>query len=130
MSGVGSPDRGGYAALQRPLIASRRPLRDVDGNPGTPPRLAPSEDEQREIDDRIACVFERMSTGSGGKDASLLAELHDRVALVVNSAIVDLICAGRTRQLIALLAEIYGEEEAVRTAERFVAWARKKRLID
>ena len=88
-----------------------------------------SEDEQREMHDRIAYVFERMSTGAAGKDNSLLARMKDRVALVARSAMLDLVLDGRTRQMIALLAEIYGEEEAVRTAERFVAWARRQPLI-
>ena len=104
--------------------------RDGDGELREPPRLVLSEDEQREMHDRIAYVFERMSTGSAEKDRPVLAQMNDRLTLMTRSAIADLVCAGRTRQLIALLAEIYGEEEAIRTAERYVAWARKNRLID
>ena len=42
----------------------------------------------------------------------------------------DMVRDGRTRQMIALLAEQYGEEDAARIAERFVAWARSEGLID
>ena len=61
----------------------------MDGNPGTPPWLVPTEHEQREMHDRTACVFERMSTGAVWKDASLLAQMNDRVALVARSAMLD-----------------------------------------
>ena len=42
----------------------------------------------------------------------------------------DLIRKGRTRQVIALLAVHFGEEDAVRIVERYVAWARSEGLLD
>ena len=75
-------------------------------------------------------MFERMSTGSVEKDGSLLARINDRVALVMRSAMLDLVRAGRTPEIVALLAGILGEEKAVRAVERFVAWTREQRLID
>lgn len=42
----------------------------------------------------------------------------------------DLVREGHTRQVISLLAEHHGEEEAARIVERFVAWARSRALID
>ena len=104
--------------------------RDGDGKIGPPPRLVLSEGEQREMHDRIAHVFGRMSTGSTEEDRSILARLDSSVLLLARAAMLDLVRGGRTRQMIALLAEQYGEEKAVRVAERFVAWARKKGLID
>ena len=104
--------------------------RDGDGKIGPPPRLVLSEGEQREMHDRIAHVFGRMSTGSAEEDRSILARLDSSVSLLTKAAMLDLVRGGRTRQMIALLAEQYGEEKAVRVAERFVAWARKKGLID
>ena len=104
--------------------------RDGDGKIGPPPRLVLSEGEQREMHDRIAHVFGRMSTGSAEEDRSVLARLNSSVLLLARAAMLDLVRGGRTRQMIALLAEQYGEEKAVRVAERFVAWARKKGLID
>ena len=71
-----------------------------------------------------------MSTGSAEEDRSALARLNSSVSLLTKAAMLDLVRGGRTRQMIALLAEQYGEEKAVRVAERFVAWARKKGLID
>ena len=104
--------------------------RDGDGKIGPPPRLVLSEGEQREMHDRIVHVFGRMSTGSGEEDGSVLARLDSSVSLLARAAMLDLVRDGRTRQMIALLAEQYGEEKAVRIAERFVAWARKQGLID
>ena len=104
--------------------------RDGDGELREPPRLVLSEREQRRMHDRIASVFERMSTGSGGKEASLLAQMNERVALVARSAMLDLVRDGRTRDMAALLVEVFGEEEGTRIAEQVVAWARSQRLID
>ena len=104
--------------------------RDGDGRIGPPPRLVLSEGDQREMHERIAQMFGRMSTGSSEEDRSILARLRNSVGLVASAAMLDLVREGRTRQLIALLAEILGEEEAARTAERFVAWARKQQLLD
>ena len=80
--------------------------------------------------DRIAHVFGRMSTGSGEEDRSVLAQLGGSVSRLAGAAMLDMIRDGRTRQVIALLAVHFGEEEAVRIAERFVAWARERGLID
>ena len=104
--------------------------RDGDGRIGPPPRLVLSEGEQHEIHERIARIIGRMSTGSSEEDPSILARLRNSVGLVTSAAMFDLVREGRTRQLIALLAEVLGEEEAARTAERFVAWARRQRLLD
>ena len=52
--------------------------RDGDGKIGPPPRLVLSEGEQREMHDRIAHVFGRMSTGSAEEDGSVLAQLAAR----------------------------------------------------
>ena len=104
--------------------------RDGDGKIGPPPRLVLSEGEQQQIHDRISRVFGRMSTGSAEEDRSILAQLGDSVSLVTTAAMLDLVREGRTRQMIALLAELVGEEEAARIAERFVAWARREKLID
>ncbi|MDE0390685.1 MAG: hypothetical protein OXI57_01285 [Rhodospirillales bacterium] len=104
--------------------------RDGDGRIGPPPRLVLSEGDQREMHERIAQIIGRMSTGSSEEDRSILAKLRDSVWLVTTAAKFDLVREGRTRQMIALLAEILGEEEAARTAEQFVTWARKQRLLD
>ena len=104
--------------------------RDGDGKLRAPPRLVLSEGEQREMHERIAHVFGRMSTGSAEEDRSVLARLGGSVSRLAGAAMLDLIRDGRTRQVIALLAVHFGEEEAVRTAERFVAWARERGLID
>ena len=104
--------------------------RDGGGKIGAPPRLVLSEGEQREMHDRIAHVFGRMSTGSAEENGSVLAQLGGSVSRLARAAMLDLVRDGRTRQMIALLAEQYGEEEAVRIAERFVAWARERGLID
>ena len=104
--------------------------RDGDGKIGPLPRLVLSEGEQREIHDRIERIYARMSTGSAEEDRSVLARLGGSVSRLAGAAMLDLIRDGRTRQMIALLAEQYGEEDAARIAERFVAWARKQGLID
>ena len=104
--------------------------RDGDGRVGPPPRLVLSEGEQRQMHEWIEHINARMSTGSSEEDPSILARLRNSVGLVASAAMLDLVREGRTRQLIALLAEILGEEEAARTAERFVAWARKQQLLD
>lgn len=104
--------------------------RDGDGELREPPRLVLSEREQREMHDRIAHVFKRMSTGSAEKDRSVLAQMNERVALVARSAMVDLVRDGRTRDMVALLAEVFGEAEGTRIAGQVVAWARSQRLID
>ena len=104
--------------------------RDGDGRIDPPPRLVLSEGEQQQIHDRIAQIIGRMSTGSSEEDRSILAQLRDSVWLVTKAAMFDLVREGRTREMIALLAMHHGEEEAARTAERFVAWARKQRLLD
>ena len=105
--------------------------RDGDGKLRAPPRLVLSEGEQREMHDRIAHVFGRMSTGSAEEDRLVLARAG-RLGFpgLAGAAMLDLIRDGRTRQMIALLAVHFGEEDAVRTAERFVAWARERGLID
>ena len=104
--------------------------RDGDGKIGPPPRLVLSEGEQQHIHERIERIYARMSTGSAEEDRSIMAQLGDAVSLVTTAAMLDLVRDGRTRQMIALLAEQYGEEDAARIAERFVAWARKQGLID
>ena len=104
--------------------------RDGDGKIGPPPRLVLSEGEQQHIHERIERIYARMSTGSAEEDRSIMAQLGDAVSLVTRAAMLDMIRDGRTRQMIALLAEQYGEEKAARIAERFVAWARKQGLID
>ena len=105
--------------------------RDGDGKIGPPPRLVLSEGEQqRDARPDRTRVYGRMSTGSAEEDRSVLARLNSSVLLLARAAMLDLVRGGRTRQMIALLAEQYGEEKAVRVAERFVAWARKKGLID
>ena len=104
--------------------------RDGDGGIGPPPRLVLSESEQQQMHDRIERIYARMSTGSAEEDRSILAQLRGSVWLVTSAAVLDLVREGRTREMIALLAEILGEEEAARTAERWVAWARKQQLLD
>ena len=104
--------------------------RDGDGKIGPPPRLVLSEGEQQLIHERIERIYARMSTGSAEEDRSVLAQLGGSVSRLAGAAMLDMIRDGRTRQVIALLAEQYGEEEAVRIAERFVAWARERGLID
>ena len=128
-------ERAGAAGLSISRYLVERALtvelpRDGDGELREPPRLVLSENEQREMHDRIAHVFERMSTGAVEKDASLLAQMNDRVAVVARSAMLDLVRDGRTRQMVALLVEVFGEEDGTRIAGQLVAWARKKRLID
>ena len=104
--------------------------RDGDGKIGPPPRLVLSEGEQQHILDRIERIYARMSTGSAEEDRSILARLGGSVSRLAGAAMLDMVRDGRTRQMIALLAEQYGEEEAARIAERFVAWARSEGLID
>ena len=104
--------------------------RDGDGKLRAPPQLVLSEGEQREMHDRIAHVFGRMSTGSAEEDRSVLARLGGSVSRLAGAAMLDLVRDGRTRQMIALLAVQYGEEEAAGIAERFVAWANSEGLID
>ena len=104
--------------------------RDGDGKIGPPPRLALSEGDQQQMHDRIERIYATMSTGSAEEDRSILSRMGSMVSLLAWAAMLDLVRAGRTRQMIALLAELHGEEEAVRIAERFVAWARKQGLID
>ena len=88
--------------------------RDGDGKIGPPPRLVLSEGEQQHIRERIERIYARMSTGSAEEDRSVLARLNSSVSLLTKAAMLDLVRGGRTRQMIALLAEQYGEEKAVR----------------
>ena len=104
--------------------------RDGDGKIGPPPRLVLSEGEQQQIHDRIEHIYARMSTGSAEEDRSVLARLGRLVSRLAGAAMLDMVRDGRTRQVIALLAVHFGEEDAIRTAERFVAWARERGLID
>ena len=104
--------------------------RDGDGKIGPPPRLVLSEGEQQQIHDRIERIYARMSTGSAEEDGSVLARLGGSVSRLAGAAMLDMVRDGRTRQMIALLAEQYGEEEAAGIAERFVAWANSEGLID
>ncbi|MDE0392908.1 MAG: hypothetical protein OXI57_12665 [Rhodospirillales bacterium] len=89
-----------------------------------------SEGEQQQILERIERIHTRMTTGSAKEDRSILAQLSGSVALLTSVAVLDLVRAGRTCEMIALLAEILGEEEAARTAERLAAWVRKQRVLD
>ena len=59
-----------------------------------------------------------------------MAQLGGSVSRPPGAAMLDLVCEERTRQVISLLAEHHGEEEAARIVERFVAWARSRALID
>ena len=104
--------------------------RDGGGKIGPPPRLVLSEGEQQQIHDRIERIYARMSTGSAEEDRSVLARLGGSVSRLAGAAMLDMIRDGRTRQVIALLAVQYGEEEAAGIAERFVAWANSEGLID
>ena len=104
--------------------------RDGDGKIGPPPRLVLSEGEQQQIHDRIERIYARMSTGSAEEDRSVLARLGRSVSRPAGAAMLDMVRDGRTRQMIALLAEQYGEEEAAGIAERLVAWANSEGLID
>ena len=60
--------------------------RDGDGKLRAPPRLVLSEGEQREMHDRIAHVFGRMSTGSAEEDRSVLARLGGSVSRLAGAA--------------------------------------------
>ena len=104
--------------------------RDGDGKLRAPPRLVLSEGEQQHIHERIERIYARMSTGSAEEDRSVLARLGRSVSRLAGAAMLDMVRDGRTRQMIALLAEQYGEEEAAGIAERFVAWANSEGLID
>ena len=104
--------------------------RDGDGKLRAPPRLVLSEGEQQQIHDRIERIYARMSTGSAEEDRSVLARLGRSVSRLAGAAMLDMVRDGRTRQMIALLAEQYGEEKAAGIAERFVAWANSEGLID
>lgn len=104
--------------------------RDGEGKVGAPPRLVLSEDEQREMHDRIERICRTMSTGSAEEDKSVLAQMGGSVSRLAGAAMLDLIRKGRTRQTIALLAVHFGEEDAVRIVERYVAWARSEGLLD
>ena len=89
--------------------------RDGGGKIGPPPRLVLSEGEQqRDARPDRTRMFGRMSTGSAEEDGSVLAQLGGSVSRLAGAAMLDMIRDGRTRQMIALLAEQYGEEEAVR----------------
>ena len=92
---------------------------------GVRPQLVLDEAEQREMRDRIAAVAERVSTGSAEGDGSELLRLRRMVSFLVRAAMTDMVREGRTRRMTALLADLFGEEEAVRIAERFVARIRK-----
>ena len=124
-------ERAGAAGLSisRYLVERALTVELPRSGAGAPPRPVLSEDEQREMHDRIAYVFERVSTDSAGKDGSLLAQLKDRVSLVARSAMLDMVRDGRTRQVAALPVEVFGEKKGTRVAERFVAWARGQRPI-
>ena len=104
--------------------------RDGDGKVRPPPRLVLEEAEQREMRDRIACIFGRMSAGASNDDATELSVLHRMVALLLKTVVVDMIRDGRTRQMTVMLAGLLGEEKAVEIAEVFVKRARRERLID
>ena len=104
--------------------------RDGEGKVGAPPRLALSEHEQKQIHDRIERICATMSTGSAEENKTVLAQMRGTVSLVTRAGMLGLIREGRTRQMIALLAVNFGEEEAVRIVERFVAWARSEGLLD
>ena len=95
-----------------------------------PPRLVLSEAEQREMRDRIERICARMSTGSAEENKTVLAQMRGSVSRLGGAAMLELIREGRSREMIALLAVHFGEEDAVRTVERFVAWARSNALID
>ena len=103
--------------------------RDGQGKVGAPPRLVLSEDEQREMRDRIERIHTMMSTGSAEEDKSVLAQMGGLVSRLGGAAMLEMIREGRTRQMIALLAVHCGEEDAVRIVERFVAWARSRGLL-
>ena len=105
--------------------------RDGEGKVGVPPRLVLSEAEQREMRDRIERICARMSTGSAEENKTVLAQMRGSVSrLGGGAAMLELIREGRSREMIALLAVHFGEEDAVRNVERFVAWARSNALID
>ncbi len=104
--------------------------RDGEGKVGVPPRLVLSEAEQREMRDRIERICARMSTGSAEENKTVLAQMRGSVSRLGGAAMLELIREGRSREMIALLAVHFGEEDAVRNVERFVAWARSNALID
>ena len=105
--------------------------RDGGGKIGPPPRLVLSEGEQqRDTRPDRTRIYARMSTGSAEEDRSVLARLGRSVSRLAGAAMLDMVRDGRARQMIALLAEQYGEEEAAGIAERFVAWANSEGLID
>lgn len=104
--------------------------RDGEGRIGPPPRLVLSEAEQREMHERIERICARVSTGSAEEDRSVLAKMGGSVSRMAGAAMLELIREGRTREMIALLAVHFGEEDAVRTVERFVEWARSNALLD
>ena len=53
--------------------------RDGEGKIGAPPRLVLSEDEQKQIHDRIERICTTMSTGSAEEDRSVLAQMGGSV---------------------------------------------------
>ncbi len=104
--------------------------RGGDGKVRLPPRLVLEEGEQREMRDRIVSIADRMSAGASNDDETELLRLRRMVAFLLKTVLLDTIRDGRTREMTAMLAEVFGEEEAVEIAEVFVKRARSEGLID
>lgn len=120
-------------SISRYLVERARTVtlrRDAKGEVRPPPRLVWDEDEQRAMQERIAAIHDRVSTGSAAGDRTVMAEMNEMVTFLYMRAFLDMTREGRTGQLTAIMAEVVGEEAAVRLVEGFLAQARAKGLLD
>ncbi len=128
-------ERADAAGMSMSRYLVRRALsvdlpRDAKGGVAPPPRLVWSADEQREMRDRIARIERRAMTGSAEQDRPALQGLHEMLWFLMFAAVLDLIRAGRTRQMTAMLVERLGEEKGTAVAENFLKVARENGLLD
>ena len=103
--------------------------RDAKGGVRPPPRLVWGEAEQREMQDRIAAIHDRVSTGSEKEDASALTQIGVAVSSLFLSAMLEMVRAGEARRMTGLLAETVGEEKAQEMASKFIEGWRKRGLL-
>ena len=87
--------------------------------PEPPPRLVLDEAEQRTLLDRVAAIAER--TAEADSEEALLTRIRNSLSFLVDEAMRTMMREGREEELREMLTDLFGEQVAAATVDRFRA---------
>ena len=87
--------------------------------PEPPPRLVLDEAEQRTLLDRVAAIAER--TAEAGTDEAVMTRIRNSLAFLAEETMRTMMREGREKELREMLTDLFGEQVAAATVDRFHA---------